>query len=84
MTKGETIIGEEYAISPEFRKLEKMYKTGMLTGHEQPGIVRLKHKASNYFTNQVSPRTAKRDTKTSRHVASKVSLSPRLKQIHEI
>ena len=78
------IVGEDFAISPEFKKLEQMYKTGQLTGHEKPGFVRLKQKNSINTINQVSPKTAKRETKTSRHITSKISLSPRLKQIHEI
>ena len=28
VTKGEVIVGDEFAISPEYKKLEQMYKTG--------------------------------------------------------
>ena len=40
--KPEVMTGEEYTISPEYKNLENMYKTGQLTKHEQPGILRMK------------------------------------------
>ena len=41
MTKGEIVIEDSQA-SPEFMTLEKLQNLGRLSGHEKPGVQRMK------------------------------------------
>ena len=76
--------------SPEFQRLEKLYRTGALSDHEKPGIVRMRNQMSlvnKYKIGLISPKLSPRDKvmvrsenrATTLHNPSKLKLSPRLK-----
>lgn len=81
--------------SPEFQRLEKMYRTGRLSDHETPGILRMRNQIGNVNKLKiglVAPKLSPRgpgmgrleNRATTIHNPNKLKLSPRVKQLYEV